>query len=287
MEDIGQKLKAKREELGLSIEDIEAKTKIQKRYLEAIEENDFDRLPGDFYVRAFIKQYAGIVGLDGNELLNDFHQDVPQTKSEEYVENSVDNKSQKVKETINNRQGIWKNYLPYIFSAVGVIAVIGIIYFVYINVFANPNQSAPKTDDVVVTSKVDKESSSSSASTKSSSASSKKDEDKTSSAKELKITSTADYTYTVSGYTTMPKVTLSTTSSQVWLSVNEDNASVYQGMLTVGTNQEITPKDTTKVMTINLGNLMSPVIKINDQVVELPAATTKSNPQTVTLNFAK
>ena len=56
MADIGDKLRSAREAKGLSIADIEKATKIQSRYLNAIEENDFDKLPGDFYVRAFIRQ---------------------------------------------------------------------------------------------------------------------------------------------------------------------------------------------------------------------------------------
>ena len=72
MSDIGDKLKNARKANGMTIEDIEKITKIQRRYLYAIEENQFDQLPGDFYVRAFIKQYAQVVGLNGKELLDEY-----------------------------------------------------------------------------------------------------------------------------------------------------------------------------------------------------------------------
>ena len=76
MSGIGEQLRKAREAKGLSISDIEKATKIQSRYLEAIENNDFDKLPGDFYVRAFIRQYAQIVGLDGKELLSQYQGEV-------------------------------------------------------------------------------------------------------------------------------------------------------------------------------------------------------------------
>ena len=72
MSGIGEQLRTAREAKGLSISDIEKATKIQGRYLEAIENNEFDKLPGDFYVRAFIRQYAQVVGLDGKELLSQY-----------------------------------------------------------------------------------------------------------------------------------------------------------------------------------------------------------------------
>src|SRR5699024_10428986 len=51
---------------------IQAETKIQKRYLVAIEQDDFNALPGKFYARAFIKEYAQAVGLDPDEVLQGF-----------------------------------------------------------------------------------------------------------------------------------------------------------------------------------------------------------------------
>ena len=87
MSGIGEKLRKAREAKGLSISDIEKTTKIQSRYLEAIENNEFDKLPGDFYVLAFIRQYAQIVGLDGKELLNEYSEaPVNEVSNEDYAE---------------------------------------------------------------------------------------------------------------------------------------------------------------------------------------------------------
>ena len=61
---IGQELQKARLDKGLSLDDIHHTTKIQKRYLAAIENGQFDQLPGAFYERAFVRQYAAAVGLD-------------------------------------------------------------------------------------------------------------------------------------------------------------------------------------------------------------------------------
>lgn len=151
MADIGDKLRSAREAKGLSIADIEKATKIQGRYLTAIEQNDFDKLPGDFYVRAFIRQYAQIVGLDGKELLSEYQKDVPESKPDEYVENSIDNKSEEVKETTDNKKNLWKNYLPRIAIGLGAIVVILIVYFLYARL-SSGGQSNQSDNNVAVSS---------------------------------------------------------------------------------------------------------------------------------------
>jgi cytoskeletal protein RodZ len=64
-------LKRAREEAGITIERVSAKTRIDIKFLEAIERGDIDFLP-ELYVKAFIKQYAKVLGLDEEETLQDF-----------------------------------------------------------------------------------------------------------------------------------------------------------------------------------------------------------------------
>ncbi|RYL95285.1 helix-turn-helix domain-containing protein [Sporolactobacillus sp. THM7-4] len=82
MSELGQTLKNAREEKGLSLDDLQEETKIQKRYLRAIEDGDFKQLPGEFYTRAFIKSYAESVGLNFSDLSNEFANEMPKMHRE-------------------------------------------------------------------------------------------------------------------------------------------------------------------------------------------------------------
>jgi cytoskeletal protein RodZ len=86
MSDLGALLRKAREQRGLSLDDIQELTKIRKRYLEAIEEGDYAILPGSFYVRAFVKNYAETVGLDADEVLRLYRQEIPSPAPEPAAE---------------------------------------------------------------------------------------------------------------------------------------------------------------------------------------------------------
>ncbi|MBJ6363445.1 RodZ domain-containing protein [Paenibacillus sp. GCM10012307] len=77
MSELGALLRKSREQKGFTLDDIQNLTKIQKRYLEAIEEGNYKVLPGNFYVRAFIKNYAEAVGLNTEDMLELFKKEVP------------------------------------------------------------------------------------------------------------------------------------------------------------------------------------------------------------------
>ncbi|HPR64354.1 MAG TPA: DUF4115 domain-containing protein [Thermoanaerobaculia bacterium] len=64
---VGTILKQSREAKGISLEDVARKSNIALRYLRAIEEHNFQLLPNEVFARAFIRQYARIVGLESEE----------------------------------------------------------------------------------------------------------------------------------------------------------------------------------------------------------------------------
>ena len=64
----GQRLRAAREEKGLSLEDVAAQTRIPRRHLESLENGDWERLPAPTYTTGFAKSYATVVGLDRAEI---------------------------------------------------------------------------------------------------------------------------------------------------------------------------------------------------------------------------
>ncbi len=67
MEEIGRELKRRREVLGLSLQDVQAVTKIRSRYLSALESGEPEAIPGEVFVKGFLKVYADYLGLDGEE----------------------------------------------------------------------------------------------------------------------------------------------------------------------------------------------------------------------------
>lgn len=65
---VGERLRAAREEKGLSLEDVAAQTRIPQRHLESLEASDWDKLPAPTYTTGFAKSYATAVGLDRTEI---------------------------------------------------------------------------------------------------------------------------------------------------------------------------------------------------------------------------
>jgi cytoskeleton protein RodZ len=68
----GENLRRERELRGISLHEIAEATKISVRFLQALEQDRLDVLPGGIFPRAFIKQYARYLGLDAERVLADF-----------------------------------------------------------------------------------------------------------------------------------------------------------------------------------------------------------------------
>jgi len=72
MASFGENLRREREARGISLEEISKTTKISVRLLQAIENEEFDRLPGGVFNINFVRQYARQVGIDEEKVISEF-----------------------------------------------------------------------------------------------------------------------------------------------------------------------------------------------------------------------
>jgi cytoskeleton protein RodZ len=71
--EIGNSLREARKRQQLDLTEVEQATKIRSRYLQALEEESFDVLPAQTYVKGFLRTYADYLGLDGQLYVDEFN----------------------------------------------------------------------------------------------------------------------------------------------------------------------------------------------------------------------
>jgi len=76
MASFGEELRRERELRDISLKEISEATKISMRFLEALEQDNFDILPGGIFNRGFIRAYARFIGIDGEEMVNAYLHEV-------------------------------------------------------------------------------------------------------------------------------------------------------------------------------------------------------------------
>lgn len=140
---IGEKLKEAREAQNITLDDLQDSTKIQKRYLVAIEEGNFDLLPGTFYARAFIKEYALAVGLDYRALLEEHQDEIPQTNGEMTEQYSRIQRSRRRSRTSSDTSAIF-SLIPRI---IVILLILGIIFIAWTLIQKSLGENEPITNN--------------------------------------------------------------------------------------------------------------------------------------------
>jgi cytoskeletal protein RodZ len=128
MASIGQELKRERELRGISLKEIAESTKINLRFLRALEEDRLDMLPEKFFTRGIIRTYANYLGLDEQSALNTYIENL-QTK--ETQETRTTDKKIEADEPPESTPKIKK--IPLLFSllALVIIALFIVLYFLF------------------------------------------------------------------------------------------------------------------------------------------------------------
>ena len=102
MKTVGESLREEREKKGLSLKDIETAISIRTLYLNAIEEGNYHLIPGEVYLKGFIRNYANYLGLNGQQMVDSYRQ--AQLPASSVIESDVSDNPAKMagKSSINN-----------------------------------------------------------------------------------------------------------------------------------------------------------------------------------------
>lgn len=277
---IGKKLQKARQAKGYTLDDLQQITKIQKRYLIAIEDEKFDELPGDFYVRAFIKQYADTVGLDGGELLREYDDDLPEAKTAEYsdhISQAVETRASQRK-TVSNSVSKARQYLPTIIIACVIVVVLAAIWITAIA--RSHRDSSTRIDNSSV--------SVSGESRKKESSSVKKKTTKKSTTAPLKLKessrTTTGVVYSAGKLKKNVKLEVQTSASSV-VRVQANNNTVLSQTMAANGKQSATINKNTTSLVITVTNPSATKIKLGGKTVDFTNNGKSQNTRTITINF--
>lgn len=84
MAGFGENLRREREMRGVSLQEISDTTKVSVRFLEALEGDQFGKLPGGIFIRSFIRAYANYLGLDEEQVLAEYQIVAPPKADEDF-----------------------------------------------------------------------------------------------------------------------------------------------------------------------------------------------------------
>ncbi|WP_307363456.1 helix-turn-helix domain-containing protein [Peribacillus cavernae] len=293
--ELGNRLKEAREAKGMSLDDLQRVTKIQKRYLTGIEEGKYDMMPGKFYVRAFIKQYCEAVGLDPEEIFEQYKSDVPVVYNEDLPNQLSRVQSRKI---VPSRDSKFIDLLPKILVGLFIIGTVVLIY-VLIAKNVNTSQDKPKDDIGSETVNYGESKNSPLKNEKKGEEPAKKEQpekqkEQKQVTKEPAIVKQELTSVSTSGKNSTyqlknaDKFTLKVSSSgSTWVNIkNGSGKSFYQGTLNRSQSQEINFTNETAAVLI-IGNAADTDIFVNGEKLEYSISPVQTVTQNVTIQFAK
>ncbi len=117
-ESVGAHLKKTREGQGLSFDQVASLTRIQSKFLQALEEEDFQQLPEQVFTRGFVRTYARAIGLDEEETLQRFSE-----SSREYYQQGQQAQNQAQLQLQQEQRGKFNRNLVIIVTIVIIVAL--------------------------------------------------------------------------------------------------------------------------------------------------------------------
>jgi len=126
----------------IDISEVEAQTKIRAKYLRAIENEEWDLLPGPVYAKSFLRTYSDYLGLDSRSLIDEFkrHYERPSEHESRAMGRVAARDRNRDRDRRPGRRGV-PSWVPIL---VAVLVIVGILYVVGRNTSGSSNTTAGK-----------------------------------------------------------------------------------------------------------------------------------------------
>lgn len=141
-DNFGLYLKHERELRGVPLEEIAGATKIHIRFLKALEDNQLEELPGEVFIKGYIRSYARAIGSDIDEVLNTYDQLVTKNPEKTFTQKSS-------AQADNAQEAEEKNLAGIIVLSVFLVALVVGGYFLVNKVFLAKSNGGETTRAVV------------------------------------------------------------------------------------------------------------------------------------------
>ncbi|TQR20989.1 helix-turn-helix domain-containing protein [Psychrobacillus vulpis] len=278
MTELGARLKEARTAKGYSIDDLQEITKIQKRYLAGIEEGNYATMPGAFYVRAFIKQYADAVGLNGDELLETYKMEIPSPTNEDVSKNIPATPSRR---SLGGRSSNkFMEIFPMLVVGLFIIAIIVIVWTLFQNLPKDTPEQVDTGDGLTIETKPQQPQVKPDAEEENDPVEEEKEEvveepEKVEQQLTLIETQGDTSTYELTGAENY-KVKI-VAANNTWLNIrDQDNKILVDQAVNAGQTYELDATSFTRVR-IRMGYTTGNTLYMNDQIVEFPTDRTTQN----------
>ena len=257
---IGEVLRLARISQGLSLEELQRKTDIQLDLLEALETDNFDKLPNLFYTRSFLRKYAWAVELDENIILDAYDSGNMIT----YEEVDVDEIELSGRRRSNRKK---QSFLPLFYFLLFSLSIIAFVFYYVWNYFqTQPINTSEASYSVVTTTTSD----STTEVTNNSQSTTETSVAKTSAVTISGEGDTISVVYKTSKETA--ELQLSVKDTQSWVSVSDTD--LAGGVTLAPGNQTATTTISKKTpVTITLGVVKGVKIKIDNQEIDTSKLT--------------
>lgn len=292
---LGEKLKKAREEKHISLAEMQEKTKIQARYIEALENDNYQNLPGEYNTQLFLRAYARQVGLDPEQVIREY-QGAPIDDNLKAYEATA---TRGTRSQQQQKEKTWKRFIPAMILVVIFLVVVGSVSYAFISQHkrfeanndmnaeysvdnevkepkeAKEDRSTPK--DAEKEKKEEKAKESAEAKKKA-----KEDKEKKKVSVESKAVSTNQINVAAKDIKGKATITLNGSGGRCWVSAVAGGQSLFQGVVEAGAQQTINVPEDTKNVQLQLGNAPMIGVQLNGKEINTSQPTLSKQ---LTLSF--